>query len=38
MGWANIVLKKRKDTLPLYCVPMGLDLLVSRFWKCFAKK
>jgi hypothetical protein len=26
MGWANIVLKKRKDTPPLYCVPDGFGL------------
>ena len=26
MGWANIELKKRKDTPPLYCVPDGFGL------------
>ena len=38
MGWANIVLKKRKDTPPLYCVPDGFGLTGEQILEMLRKE
>jgi hypothetical protein len=38
MGWANIELKKRKDTPPLYCVPDGFGLTGEQILEMLRKE
>ena len=38
MGWANIELKKRKDTPPLYCVPDGFGLTGEQILEILRKE
>ena len=38
MGWANIVLKKRKDTPPPYCVPDGFGLTGEQILEMLRKE
>jgi hypothetical protein len=38
MAWANIVLKKRKDTPPLYCVPDGFGLTGEQILEMLRKE
>src|ERR1700730_12946920 len=38
MGWANIVLNKRKDTPPLYCVPDGFGLTGEQILEMLRKE
>jgi hypothetical protein len=38
MGWANVELKKRKDTPPLYCVPDGFGLTGEQILEMLRKE
>jgi hypothetical protein len=38
MGWANIELKKRKDTPPLFCVPDGFGLTGEQILEMLRKE